>query len=127
MWYQRIEQTPRSVLNRYFSVDYPLGPLDAQRVLPEHSVLLELLAERDLVSLQQRVERPSIIVGRRGSGKTSYLRKLGHDAPAHLFLEIRTDRTFNLILASINNIIRDSITVESVSSIWDAILWNGFF
>lgn len=127
MWSQRIEQTPRSMLNRYFSADYPMGPIDAQRVLPEHSALLELLTERDLSTLQHAVERPSIVVGRRGSGKTSYLRKLGHDAPAHLFLDIRTDRTFNLILASINNIIRDSITVESISGIWDAILWNSFF
>lgn len=127
MWHQKIEQTPRHVLNRYFSADYPLGPLDARRVLKEHSFLLDLLAERDLVTLQQRVERPSIIVGRRGSGKTSYLRKLGHESPTHLFVEIRTDRAFNILLASINNIIRDAITVESISSIWDAILWNGFF
>ncbi|MBL8348941.1 MAG: hypothetical protein JNL87_01385 [Burkholderiaceae bacterium] len=127
MWAERIEQAPQSVLRRYFTTDAPLGPLNAEKVLSEHSVLLELLAERNLVNIQRRVDRPSIVIGRRGSGKTSYLKKLGLGTPHHLFLEIRTEKTFNLILGAINDIIRDAISVESVATVWDGIIWNCFF
>ena len=127
MWSEKIERIPTAALRRYFTHDAPLGPLNAGIVAAEHGVILELLTERNLANLHRKVERPSIVVGRRGSGKTSYLKKLGLGSSASLFIEVRTEKTFNLILGSINDIILDSITVESIAIVWDGIFWNCLF
>jgi hypothetical protein len=125
MWATQIESVPDDILRKYFTPDAPLGPLNARLVT--HASVLELLTERDLANLKGQTERPAIVVGRRGSGKTSYLRKLGFSTPAHLFVELKTDKTFTLILSSINSMIRDSITVEAVATVWEGIIWNCLF
>lgn len=124
-WSESIEQIPADLLIKYFTPEAPLGPLNA-RVVTDDTVL-SLLTERDLVNLIGQSQRPSIVVGRRGSGKTSYLRKLGLKTPDRLFLEIRTEKTFNLLLGAIHNVIRDSISVEAVTIVWDAVFWNCLF
>ena len=121
-WAATIEQVDRDALAKYFTRDAPLGPLNA-RVVTDNRVL-ELLTEHDLATIRAQSERPSVVVGRRGSGKTSYLRKLGLNTPHPLFIEIRTEKTFNLILGAIHNVIRDAISVEAVTLVWDGILWN---
>lgn len=127
MWSEQVQRMPATALRRYFTVDAPLGPLNVGNVLPEHGAIVELLTERNLVNLHRQVERPSIVVGRRGSGKTSYLKKLGLGKSASLFIELRTEKTFNLILGSINDLILDSIAVEAIAVVWDGILWNCLF
>lgn len=127
LWSDRIRCVKDSVLRRYFTVDAPLGPLNAGIVLPEHAQIVELLTERKLVNIHRFVDRPSIVVGRRGSGKTSYLKKLGLETSSALYIELRTEKTFNLITGAINDIILEAITVEAVANVWDGILWNCLF
>ncbi|HET9207302.1 MAG TPA: hypothetical protein VFO28_13755 [Burkholderiaceae bacterium] len=121
-WAATIEQVDRDVLAKYFTRDAPLGPLNARVVADDR--VLELLTEHDLATIRAQSERPSVVVGRRGSGKTSYLRKLGLNTPHALFIEIRTEKTFNLILGAIHNVIRDAISVEAVTLVWEGIVWN---
>lgn len=124
-WADSIEQIPEKLLLKYFTAEAPLGPLNA-RVVTDDTVL-SLLTERDLANFKGQSQRPSIVVGRRGSGKTSYLRKLGIQTPDRLFIEIRTEKTFNLLLGAIHNVIRDSISVEAVTVVWDGVFWNCLF
>jgi hypothetical protein len=126
-WSEKIEAVPEVALRRYFTADFPLGPLNASLIAKEHRAITELLSERDLAPIKRVVSRPSIVIGRRGSGKTSYLRKLSLTTPIDLFLELRTDKTLNLILGAVHNLIRDSITVEAIAEIWDAIFWDCLF
>ncbi len=124
-WADTIEQVPAELLQKYFTADAPLGPLNARLV--GHDNVLALLTERDLAHIKAQTQRPSVVVGRRGSGKTSYLRKLGLNTPHPLFLELRTEKTFNLILGAIHNVIRDAISVEAITVVWEGILWNCLF
>lgn len=124
-WANSVEQIPDALLLKYFTPEAPLGPLNA-RVVSDDDVL-SLLTERDLANLKGQSLRPSIVVGRRGSGKTSYLRKLSIQTPDRLFIEIRTEKTFNLMLGAIHNVIRDSISVEAVTIVWEAIFWDCLF
>jgi len=126
-WSKQIEAVPESVLRMYFTPDYPLGPLNAALVSKEHRRVTELLSERDLVPLHRAVERPSIVIGRRGSGKTSYLRRLSLQTPDELFLELRTEKALNVVLGAFYNIIRDAVAVEAVAEVWDALFWNCLF
>ena len=126
MWSDQIDAIPLELLQRYFNNESPIGPLNARLVA--HSEILALLTERDLNSIQIVNRHPSIVVGRRGSGKTSYLRRLGLDSHnSSLFLDIKSEKTFNLILATIEHSVPRSVTVESVSEIWEGIFWNCLF
>ena len=122
MWSNSLEAVDSRTLAKYFTVESPLGPLNARLVTD--AKVLELLTETELVAVRNQSRRPSIVVGRRGSGKTSYLRRLGLEHHSGLFIDIKTERTFNLILGAIDSAIPQQVSVESVASMWDGVFWN---
>ena len=120
-WVTRIEGLDKSILRKYFTVDSPLGPLDASRVVD--GSVIELLTDRELLLLHGQHTSPSIVIGRRGSGKTSYLRRLQIENPTSPFIELRTSRTFNALVSAMTEAASDGVTAELLADVWDAIFW----
>jgi hypothetical protein len=121
-WMQQLESIDRDLLSQYFTSDFPLGPIDAGIV--SHDEISKLLTERDFSRFKREGQSPSVIVGRRGSGKTSYLRRLRHQSEHDFFLEISTQNAFNSVVSSITSAASDSVTVEVLADIWDGVFWN---
>ena len=122
MWADVVDGVSQPLLMKYFKVDAPLGPLTA-RVISDRAVL-ELLTEHELCPDEKSSPRPSIVVGRKGSGKTSYLRRLGLGRDPSIFIELKTEKGLNLILAVLDKAVFESVSVESIADIWDGIFWN---
>lgn len=127
MWSDMIDGVPEKVLLKYFKADSPLGPISARSIRDSDRAVLELLTEREIRPGKAASQRPSIVVGRKGSGKTSYLRRLGIGRDSSIFIELRTEKGLNLILGVLHNVIHESVSVESVASIWSGIFWNCLF
>jgi hypothetical protein len=122
MWSDVIDGVSVQLLKKYFKADSPLGPLTA-RVIADRPVL-ELLTEHEIRPEKANSQRPSIVVGRKGSGKTSYLRRLGLGRDPSIFIELKTEKGLNLILAVLDKVVHESVSVESIASIWDGVFWN---
>ena len=58
----------------YITKDEPFGPIDAFDIDPQDKKVLGFLFEKQNNIYKSLRNRPSIIMGRRGSGKTAYLR-----------------------------------------------------
>jgi hypothetical protein len=68
-------------------------------------------------------QRPSIIIGRKGSGKTSYLRAVFFDKQYDFYIEIRTAHLLGHISSVIQGLTRDAVFPETLSELWETILW----
>ena len=76
----------------YITNDEPFGPIDSGDIdISDLSALLMLFEKHNWI-YKNLHSRPSIIIGRRGSGKTYYLRSVFFDNQYDYFVEIRTPR-----------------------------------
>ena len=71
--------------------------------------------------------RPSIIIGRRGSGKTYYLRSVFFDRQYDYYVEIRTPHVLGQVASAIQKLSSEVVFSEMVSELWDMILWIAVF
>jgi len=111
-----------SPLKNYITKDDPFGPIDSTDIdLNDKEVLSKLFERHNWVYRNMR-HRPSIIMGRRGSGKTSYLRTVYFDGEYEFIAEIRTQRVFEEITKVIQATAKDAY-VESLVELWEMILW----
>src|SRR5215210_6262225 len=69
-------------------------------------------------------QRPSIIMGRKGAGKTYYLRTVFFDKQYDFYTEIRTAHLLGHISSVIQGMIRDAVFPETLSELWETILWT---
>ncbi len=109
-------------LERYITRDDPFGPIDSVDIdLADRDVLEDLFETHNRIYKNMR-QRPSIIMGRRGSGKTSYLRTVYFDREYEFIAEIRTQRVFEEITKVIQATAKDAY-VESLVELWEMVLW----
>ncbi len=81
-----------SPMKPYITKDEPFGPIDSTDIDLRDISALEKLFEQHNRIYKHLHQRPSIIMGRKGSGKTSYLRTVFFDKKYDYFTEIRTAR-----------------------------------
>ena len=90
-----------SPMKPYITKDEPFGPIDSTDIDLRDINALEKLFEQHNRIYKNLHHRPSIIMGRKGSGKTSYLRAVFFDKKYSYFTEIRTAH----VLAHISKVI----------------------
>lgn len=112
----------KTVLDRYITPDDPFGPIDSIDIDTADKEVLKKLFETHNQVYRSMRHRPSIIMGRRGSGKTSYLRTVYFDGEYDFIVEIRAQRVFEEITMVVQKTARDAY-VESLVELWEMLLW----
>ena len=106
-------------LRGYIHAKQPLGPTNAQRLVDPD--IAKLFFDADNKIYKAFVENPSIIVGRRGSGKTSFLRSEYLGDNSKIVLEFRTSAAFAKVLQTLEPLAQgDAILSESVADLWQS-------
>jgi len=110
-------------LNKYITKDEPFGPIESGD-LDSNAKVLDLLFERQNRTYKDLLHRPSIIMGRRGSGKTSYLRTVYFDKQYDFNAEIRTPDVLEKISNVIQGMARQATFTETLAELWEKVLWT---
>ncbi|HLO15447.1 MAG TPA: hypothetical protein VK206_11490, partial [Anaerolineales bacterium] len=108
----------------YITKDEPFGPIDSVDIDPKDVDVMNRLFERHNMIYKNLHQRPSIIMGRKGSGKTYYLRTVFFDKQYDFFTEIRTAHLLGHISSVIQGMIKDAVFPETLSELWETILWT---
>ncbi|HET7145272.1 MAG TPA: hypothetical protein VFI68_14730 [Anaerolineales bacterium] len=111
----------------YITKDEPFGPIDSIDIDSKDVEALELLFEPHNWIYKNLRHRPSIIIGRRGSGKTSYLRSVFFDKKYDFYTEIRTARVLSQVTKVIQRMSKEAFFPEMVSELWEMVIWIGVF
>jgi hypothetical protein len=107
----------------YITRDEPFGPIDSTDIDLRDINALEKLFEQHNRIYKHLHHRPSIIMGRKGSGKTSYLRTVFFDKKYDFFTEIRTAHVLGHISKVIQRITGKAVFPETLAELWEMILW----
>ena len=107
----------------YITKDEPFGPIDSGDIDSSDLKALLALFEKHNWSYKNLHSRPSIIIGRRGSGKTHYLRSVFFDQQYDYHVEIRTPRVLGQVVNAIQKMSTEVVFSEMVSELWENILW----
>lgn len=111
----------------YITTDEPFGPIDSIDINSHDVRTLDSLFERHNQIYKNLRYRPSIIVGRRGAGKTSYLRSVFFDKQYDYYTEIRTAHMLAHMAKVIQDMTQEAVFSELVSELWETILWVSVF
>lgn len=111
----------------YITKDEPFGPIDSVDIDSSDLNALRLLFEQHNWTYKNLRNRPSIIIGRRGSGKTYYLRSVFFDKQYDFYTEIRTARVLGNMTRVIQRMTKDAVFPEIVSELWETVLWISVF
>ncbi|MBU1286950.1 MAG: hypothetical protein KJ871_04420 [Alphaproteobacteria bacterium] len=124
------------LLKEFFTIDQPLGDVQAVHGLNDREVFRRYFHQANR-PFEQVKSHPTMIVGRRGSGKTDALlshrfvpHRIGNYDPLVYFDAERAARTFQTILVRINDQIRvdePKPMVEQVAALWSYVLWLSVF
>lgn len=114
-----------SPVSPYITRDEPFGPIDSGDIDSKDLKALLMLFEKHNWSYKNLRSRPSIIIGRRGSGKTHYLRSVFFDEQYDYSVEIRTPRVLGQVARTIQRMTDEVLFSEMVSELWETILWIG--
>lgn len=114
----------KKMLRRYLDRDKPLGPVNGANI--RNLEVSALLFESQNLIYKNIQKRPSIVVGRRGSGKTTFLKQLKYEKfQHHLAIDFDLDaakRSISLILSKLPE--NFDISAESVSQLWGWLVWT---
>lgn len=116
--------SPREILKDLFKPEEPLGPekikdtrLDTINIVPE-------LVSTNNIPYKKLVDNPRVIIGRRGSGKSSILRSFYFNNNYKKELLIDWPQAFGLTMmaTNINKLVSSQIFVENISNVWEFLI-----
>lgn len=116
-----------SELAQYLNETQPFGPIDASVIEVEHNEIMHLFFDRQNRIYGALRRRPSIIMGRRGSGKTSYLHSVYLDHDYTHVIELHCARAFSNVIKQIEGRLPGGTFAESVAELWDILFWCALF
>jgi len=116
-----------NTVSHYITKDEPFGPIDSGDIDSSDLKALLMLFEKHNWIYKNLHSRPSIIIGRRGSGKTYYLRSVFFDHQYDFYVEIRTPHVLGQVASAIQKLSSEVVFSEMVSELWDMILWIAVF
>jgi hypothetical protein len=106
-------------LKRYVKHGTAFGPTDAGLIKVEDKAVL-----RELFDPQNKIYNalqlsPSIVIGRRGSGKTAYLHSVFMEREYKVIQEVRTSKTFSQIVSAIERNTTSYSPPEDIADLWE--------
>lgn len=113
-----------SSLRHYFSPDQPFGPVNASRIIDADALRQLFDTENKVYAELASHPSLSLIVGRRGSGKTALLRSELLRGSFAIVLELPAADSFQQVVKTIQEFPVRVSAAESVSKVWHFILWG---
>lgn len=112
------------LIRNYVHFDFPLGPINAKEI--DNPYVSDILFEKQNKVYKKITDRPSIIIGRRGSGKTAFLKSLLYGDDYKVAIEIKTYKAFSQIVRSVQSSIKQDgfVFAEDVAEYWEILLWG---
>jgi hypothetical protein len=108
----------------YITKDEPFGPIDSVDIDPKDVNVMKWLFEQHNWIYKNLHQRPSIIMGRKGSGKTYYLRTAVFDKQYDFYTEIRTAHLLERISSLMQGMTKEAVFPETLAELWETILWT---
>lgn len=116
-----------NTIRPYITKDEPFGPIDSIDIDSNDVKAIKLLFEQHNWIYKNLRNRPSIIMGRRGAGKTHYLRSVFFDKGYDFYTEIRTPRVLSHMTRVVQRMTDDAVFTETVAELWETVLWISVF
>ncbi|RJP52806.1 MAG: hypothetical protein C4583_06065 [Anaerolineaceae bacterium] len=113
-----------ALLRPYITKEQPFGPIDSYEIGNSDIEPLNLLFDKQNRIYRSFRNRPSIIMGRRGSGKTSYLRSVYFDKQYYDYVEIPTENVLQHIAGVVDDVSNDAVFTETIWKLWEKTLWT---
>lgn len=111
------------ILSRYLTPDEPFGPIDGRLI--DDPEVHEQIFEQQYKVFAGLVSRPSIVIGRKGSGKTSCLNSAHFNNYNHV-LNLDTAEAFANVIRAINEKAEADaapVFAETVTKIWRQVIY----
>lgn len=121
----KISDQQKEILLDYFSEEEPFGPINAAEI--DDPKVLQLIFEQHNKLYRALKKRPSIVVGRKGAGKTSYLHSVFFEGVYDYKIELSTAKALSSVIEAIGSMRGGAIFAESVAEIWENVLYTGAF
>jgi hypothetical protein len=112
-------------LRHHLSPDEPFGPIDARDI--KDDAIREILFERHNKIYRELHRRPSLVVGRKGAGKTSFLNTVYFDETYTYVINLNTAEAFSGVIKAISAITSGPVFAESIQKIWKTVIFIGVF
>ena len=102
--------------------EQPFGPVAAGNISDE---AFREYFDTDNSIYKEMSNQPglSLIIGRRGSGKTAFLRSAHIDDEFQLVIKLPPEKAFRQIVESIESVGDQVVLVEEVEELWNIVLW----
>src|SRR5262245_41786411 len=110
-------------LKSLFSHDQPFGPINAGRITDSSAFQQLFDTENRVYSELLRHPSLSLIIGRRGSGKTALLRSALLGDQKQVVLELPAADTFHQLVKTIQDFPVVASAGERLSKAWNLVLW----
>ena len=107
----------------FFTKEQPFGPITSPNV-KDPSLLQHVFCTENLIYYEMS-GRPSLIIGRRGAGKTAFLQSIHLNPTYKVIIELPTHKAFREIVDSIQKMGRGTaVFAEEISDLWNMIFWH---
>ena len=118
-----IKNRMREQLHQFMTDDHPLGPIDAQQI--DNDEVATLLFEEENRIYQDIRKSPAFVIGRKGSGKSSFLNNIKTSGEFELSIEIKTAAAFTQIVRTVQKALESDgyVFIEEVADLWDILFY----
>jgi len=111
-----ISEEIKNELRKYISYQYPVGPANAELITDVE--IAKILFDTENKIYKSFKDNPTILVGRRGSGKTAYLKSSFFSGNYDIVIDIPTAKVFLQIINTIQEISHGIVFPENTAEVW---------
>lgn len=112
-----LSEEKKEKLKRYITKKQPVGPANAEQL--NDIDIAKLLFDTENKIYESFISNPTIIIGRRGAGKTAYLKSALFSGEYDIVIDIPTPSVFLQVVEKIQNIAHGVIFPENTAEIWE--------
>lgn len=109
-----------AILRKFLTPDEPFGPINSSKITDNAAA--EVLFNRENEIYKALRSNPAIIVGRRGAGKTAYLKCERFSRKFDFVVEFNKSVDFAKLIKRIQGILTEPIFAEESAELWDIFL-----
>lgn len=120
-----LTENEKEILRNYITESEPFGPINASEITEPISRKILFDVHNNLY--QSLHKRPSVVIGRKGSGKTTYLQSSYFDGNYDYFFDVDTSRALVGVIEAVEKLSKGVLFAESVADLWETVLWIPMF
>lgn len=117
----------RSMIKEYINHDTPFGPIDANSIDIRHEGEMKELFDQENRICKNAFDRPSVIIGRKGSGKTAYLRSVYLDSTYAYVIKPNPAKAFIKVMGALDAKESETAFAELIAELWEKLFYCALF